>query len=105
MSDAAIKRKLKQYAALLRKHHVPVKNVYLFGSYTTGSVHKHSDIDVAIVVRRMPKNAFAVESRMWILAPEVDTRIEPILLAEKELHTYSASTMGNEVKKTGVRIV
>ena len=42
--------------------------------------------------------------KLWKVAAEVDSRIEPILLSEKDMHANTFSLLGSEVKKNGIKI-
>ena len=46
--------KVRKYKQLVLNSNFPMKieSVYLFGSYAKGKPHEHSDIDVALVVKR-----------------------------------------------------
>ena len=41
--------------------------------------------------------------RLWEITPEVDVRIEPILIEKKDLEKR-ATTLSNEVQKYGIKI-
>lgn len=40
---------VRRYIAELEKHHIPVSQAILYGSYANGRVRQESDIDVALV--------------------------------------------------------
>jgi len=107
MSINEVKTKLKRYAEVLRQNKIAFSNLYLFGSYCSGQAKADSDIDVAVIMQNTGTNAnaFELESKLWILAPKVDARIEPFLLAKKDLSGARATMMGVEVIKRGIRII
>ena len=107
MSTNEAKKIAKEYAKLLHKNRIAFKNIYLFGSYATGKAAKYSDIDIAVVVGRLPRGRGYLDKKMllWKLTHKVDNRIEPILLSEKDLKKDEASIMGNEVRKYGILVV
>ena len=49
--------KVKAYKSLLKKH-IPFEKIYIFGSYTKDTYRDDSDIDVAIVVKKMEVDIF-----------------------------------------------
>ncbi len=88
-------RKYKQLVA----SHFDKATVYLYGSYSKGTAHPNSDIDVAIVVPEVKGDFLAASSVLWSLTWNVNTLIEPVLIEEKH-----PSPLYEEVLKTGIRI-
>lgn len=107
MSKSEVKKIVKKFAEILRKNRIAFKKIYLFGSYALGTAKEHSDIDVAVVMNRAPRNMKFLDKEMnlWKLAPKADSRIEPILLEEKDLDKKEPSIMGYEVLKHGILVV
>ncbi|HEY5510093.1 MAG TPA: nucleotidyltransferase domain-containing protein [Prolixibacteraceae bacterium] len=91
--------KVKEYALLLRNH-FPHEKVYLFGSYANNSYHADSDIDVAVVVKHIDGDYFAIQPLLWKLRRQVDDRIEPILI---ERDNDKGDFLG-EITKHGIEI-
>ncbi|MBQ9463110.1 MAG: nucleotidyltransferase domain-containing protein [Bacteroidales bacterium] len=54
--------------------------VYLYGSYSKGTAHEGSDIDVAIVVPEVKDDFLKASSLLWSLTWDVNTLIEPVLI-------------------------
>ncbi len=107
MSKNKIKKLVKAFANILKKNRFAFRNIYLFGSQATGKVHKYSDIDIAVVVGRLPQNRGYLDKRMKLrgLTINVDSRIEPIPLEERDLNKKNGSIMGMEVLKHGILVV
>ncbi len=61
---------------------LPVKAMYLYGSYSKGNQRDDSDIDIAVVVERLNDNYFEDTPLLWRLRRKVSTLIEPVLLTE-----------------------
>jgi predicted nucleotidyltransferase len=98
---AAIVDKVKAYKALvLQNSPMRVERVYLFGSYAKGTPHKDSDIDVAFVVKHFTGNYFEVIPPIWALRRQVDSRIEPHVIARDEDYAEFI----DEIENTGVAI-
>lgn len=91
--------KVAAYAELVKKH-FPDGSVYLFGSYAKGTGRDDSDIDVAIVVKKIIGDFFATRPLLWRLRMEVDDRIEPVLLEDDE----DVSGFLAEIKQSGIRV-
>lgn len=91
--------KVAAYARLV-KEYFPDGSVYLFGSYAKGTEWEHSDIDVAIVVKKIKGDFFTTRPLLWRLRTEIDDRIEPVLLEEDE----DVSGFLAEIKQSGIRV-
>jgi predicted nucleotidyltransferase len=93
--ETAVAR-VKQYAAVVRKN-FPVKKVILYGSHAKGKARGHSDIDVAIVVRRVEGDLLLSNALLFKLRRDIDPMIEPVLLEEDN----DPSGFLAEIMKTG----
>lgn len=104
MSKNQVVKIVKAYADFLKKNRVAFHEVYLFGSYATGRAHAYSDIDVAVVMDKVPRGKGYIDQRLKLrrLTAGVDVRIEPILLEERDLKKSTASIMGHEVLEHGI---
>lgn len=91
--------KVKEYSILLKKH-MPLEKVYLFGSYANNTNRTDSDIDVAIVVKSIEGDFFAIQPLLWKLRRQIDDRIEPILI-EKD---NDNSGFLIEIQRNGIEI-
>lgn len=61
---------------------LPVKAIYLYGSYSKGNYREDSDIDIAVVVDQLSDNYFEDTPLLWKLRRKLSNLIEPILLVE-----------------------
>jgi predicted nucleotidyltransferase len=84
----------------LLKDYLPVEKVYLFGSYAIETNREDSDIDVAIVMKRIDGDFFSINPLLWKLRRQIDDRIEPILI---ERDFDDAGFLG-EIQKYGIEI-
>lgn len=71
----------KQYKKIVAEQ-LPLKAMYLYGSYSKGNHTEESDIDVAVVVEKLSDNYFDDTPLLWKLRRKVSTLIEPVLLTE-----------------------
>lgn len=96
----------KTYAKALEAGRFDFERVYLFGSQALGKGMGASDIDVAVVTRSPGRGKAYLrrKTRLWQLAVSVDRRIEPVLLAPEDLRESTASIIGDQVRRFGVRI-
>ena len=93
-----IARKYKSMVA----EHLPLKALYLYGSYSKGNFTDESDIDIAVVVsKRSDKsdNYFEDTPLLWKLGRKVSYLIEPILLTEDD-----DSPLYADILRTGVLV-
>lgn len=82
MGKTEIIDKLIDYSKALRKQ-ITVKRIILYGSFARGTAEKDSDIDIAVVVEKLPVDFLKTSAILWKVAAEIDSRIEPILLDDK----------------------
>ncbi len=78
---------------------LPVKALYLYGSYSKGDYRKDSDIDIAVVVERLADDYFEDTPLLWKLKRKVSNLIEPVLLTED-----MNNPLYRDVTQTGILI-
>jgi len=86
----------------LTKNGIPVRYGVLFGSHVNGKPHKWSDIDLLVVSpiydkRRTYKQAV----KLWRIAADVDARIEPIPVGEKQFEQDNNSVIIAVARREG----
>jgi uncharacterized protein len=91
--------KVKQYKLLLDDH-FDLESVYLYGSYAKDASAENSDIDVAVVVKKITGDYFSVNPLLWKLRRQIDDRIQPILI---DLHE-NKSGFPEEIQRNGIKI-
>lgn len=107
MSKRQARNITKTYAKALTKDKFSFERMYLFGSQANGKAGELSDIDIAVVSRRpgRGKRYLSQKMKLWKAAVDVDTRIEPVLLSIEDIEESTASIIGDEVRKYGIRVV
>ena len=78
---------------------MPLKAVYLFGSYSKGGYTSESDIDIAVIVGHETDDHFRASSMLWKFGRAINYLIEPVLLTENE-----DSPLYDDVLRTGTLI-
>ncbi len=73
----------KKYKEIVAEK-LPLKAVYLYGSYSKGNYTEGSDIDIAVVVDKLNDNFFEDTPLLWKLRRKISLMIEPVLLTEDE---------------------
>ena len=83
MDKSQVLEKATKYAELVSKEFKPQK-IYLYGSYAKGNWNEESDIDIAVIVDEVHGDYLEIASTLYRLRRNIDDRIEPVLLEEKE---------------------
>lgn len=78
---------------------MPIKAMYLYGSYSKGTYNEMSDIDVAVIVDRLKDNYFEDTPLLWKLRRKVNILIEPVLLQPD-----SSNPLYHDIVTTGIKI-
>lgn len=78
-----------------------IQKAFLFGSWAKGNPHKHSDIDVAIVLKDY-SDYFETQLLLMRLIRDIDTRIEPHLFKLSEFNRIDP--LAYEVIKNGIEL-
>ena len=96
----------KEQAIILAKKYkeavaekLPLKALYLYGSYSKGTYTEDSDIDIAVVVDYLSEDYFEDTPLLWKLRRKVSNLIEPVLLTEDMNNPLYC-----DIKKTGILI-
>lgn len=90
---------VRRYKNLL-KEEFDFDKVYLFGSYAKGNYTQDSDIDVAIVVNQLDYDFFKTTPILWKLRRQIDIRIEPVLIENKN----DLTGFLGEIQKYGIEV-
>lgn len=78
---------------------LPLKALYLYGSYSKGNYREDSDIDIAVVVDSLSDNYFDDTPLLWKLRRRISNLIEPVLLIED-----MDNPLYRDITKTGILI-
>lgn len=92
---------LKSFAVKL-KHSLPVREVYLYGSFARGDIHEGSDMDL-LVIGDFTERLF---DRIGKVLALTDLPIEPLVYTVEEFEEMkkSGNPFLSEVLKTAVRL-
>lgn len=89
---------VKKYKTEILKQISDAK-VYLYGSYSKGTARPESDIDVAVVVPAVQDDWLDVSTTLWLLAPQINCLIEPVLIDQRY-----PSPLYDDIIRTGIAI-
>ena len=101
MSKTRAKKIVKKYAEKLKAKKFPYSANLVFGSMAKGSARKWSDIDVAVVSKKLSSDK--EESKLWEYREDVSNLIEPHGFTPEDFADYW-NPMAHEIKKTGIRV-
>ena len=90
---------VRKYKSVITPRFEQEPRVMMFGSYSKGNAYVESDIDVAVIVPKLHGDWLKLSTRLWMIAPKVDIRIEPVLIEEDE-----PSPLYRDVMKTGIAV-
>ncbi|MCM1309870.1 MAG: nucleotidyltransferase domain-containing protein [Bacteroides sp.] len=88
----------RRYKSLLEEY-LPVKALYLYGSFSKDTYTKDSDIDIAVVVDSLDSDYFADTPILWKIKRRISNLIEPVLLTEDK-----NNPLFSDILRTGILI-
>jgi len=99
-----VEKEIGRYLDILEKDGLPIKKVFLFGSFARGAQHKWSDIDLCVVSPKF-KNSFDASQYLWQKRKIFDIKytIEPVGFTLKDFNDKYDS-LANEIRRTGIEI-
>ena len=102
MVDKSVITAVKNYLNALKSNGFKVRFGVLFGSQASGNTHKWSDIDLMVVSEEFDniKDRDDID-RMWWIAAETDSRIEPLPCGEKQWVEDDVSTIIEVARREG----
>ncbi|MFV1976592.1 MAG: nucleotidyltransferase domain-containing protein [Candidatus Scalindua sp.] len=104
MVEEEVIKKIDEFVKALKRDNINVAKVILYGSRASGKAHEYSDIDVAIVSPDFGKDRFEEGVRLFKIACEIDSLIEPIPLS---LESYEKDTwvpLIYEIRVNGIEL-
>ena len=99
MAEEKVLNIAKQYAVAVRKV-MDATYIFLYGSHAKGTATKDSDIDIAVVVNKVPGDYLDAVSLLWKLTRSIDHDIEPVLLTAAD----DESGFLQMVQQTGIAV-
>lgn len=103
--DQSVVASVGRYLSALRERGIPVTFGVVFGSQATGKAHAWSDIDVLVVSPRFDHTITVKDvDALWVLAAEIDPRIEPFPCGERQWREDDKSAVVEIARREGERI-
>ena len=95
--------KLAQRYKVAVAERLPLKALYLYGSYSKGNHTEDSDIDIAVVVERMSDDYFEDAPLLWKLKRKIRSyRASPTYRGHQQSSLCRHSQNGNTDIKAGI---
>jgi len=102
--DKAIDSAIRTFIVQLSEAEPRFHSAYLFGSFAKGNSHQDSDVDVAIMLDKLPdEERFGTQVRMMMTASRIDSRIEPHPISIEDFNSENPFAM--EIKRTAKPII
>lgn len=104
MVEKEVVKKIEEFVKALKRDNINVAKVILYGSRVSGKAHEYSDIDVAIVSPDFGKDRFEEGVRLFKIACEIDSLIEPVPIS---LESYEKDTwipLIYEIRVNGIEL-
>ena len=93
---------IQNYLRTVAQKGIPVRYGVLFGSYVKGKEHKWSDIDLLVVSPLYDKKrTYKQASKLWRIAAQTDSRIEPIPVGERQYQEDDSSVIIEIARREG----
>lgn len=83
MDTIQIDERINKFIDAIIPEYDPEK-IVLYGSHAKNTNHKESDIDIAVIVKKVEGSFLDKEARLFKIRREYDINIEPILLESNE---------------------
>lgn len=104
MVDPEVIQAVRRYLSVLRQHDIPATGAVLYGSHARGAAHTDSDIDVLVVSPAFDSDRWSRDRELWRLTLQVDARIEPIPVGQRQLLEDQTSPLVEMARREGVAI-
>ena len=102
MVKKEIIEKIRRFVYLLEnREEIKIEKVILYGSSVRGKSRPDSDIDVAIVSPQFGKDRLEEGAKLFEIAMEVDSKIEPVPISTKAWQEDTWIPLIFEVKSKG----
>ncbi len=101
--DKGVSETIRRYIESVAKNQSGLISAFLFGSYARNMQRAESDIDIALVLDDLDDNErFDTQIRLMLLAAQIDSRIEPHPISQKDLNSNNPFAI--EIRKTGIEL-
>lgn len=94
---------IQDYLSTLKKDKLPIKEVFVFGSFAKGKQRKGSDIDLCIISPKF-KTPWQALQYLWLkrIIKDINYTIEPIGFNPEDFN--EETSLISEIRRTGIKI-
>lgn len=105
MVSGEVVKSIKRYLEVLREKGIPARYAVLFGSYARKEEDKWSDIDLIVISPKFDMQYKEEDVlKLWSLAGQTDSRIEPIACGEQEWEKDDTRLIIEVARREGIKI-
>ena len=104
MVDTETKQIIRDFVDTLAKKGVRIEHIILYGSHASGSAHRDSDLDVAIVSPDFGKDRFEEGKLLLRTAWRVDPRLQPVPISSEAFKKNTWIPLIHEIREKGIEI-
>ncbi|MBI2432471.1 MAG: nucleotidyltransferase domain-containing protein [Candidatus Hydrogenedentes bacterium] len=105
MVTAEVVESVQGYLRAVEAKGIPVAFGVVYGSHAKGVPHEWSDIDLVVVSRRFDEAKDREDIyKLWRVAAETDSRIEPIACGERAWQEDDSSIIIEVARREGEKI-
>ncbi len=101
-SNRQINKVIKEYTTLLLNAGFPIEKIILFGSYALRKAKTDSDIDLAIVLKKISEDKFSTRLKLMKYCRNFDEVIEPHPFLKSEF--TETNPFASEILKNGITV-
>jgi predicted nucleotidyltransferase len=94
---------IENYISVLRDNNIPIKNVYLFGSYAKGNSNEWSDIDIALISDSFEGIRIKDKDKIRRITLSVSSSLEILPFRPDDFSLENP--LAKEIIETGIRLV
>lgn len=104
MASEIVLGTISRYLKTLRSNGIPVTRAVLYGSYARGEESSDSDMDVLVLSPLFDEDPRAAVGKLWRIAWEVDSHIEPVPVGERRFNEDDVSPLLQRARDEGVMV-
>jgi predicted nucleotidyltransferase len=104
MVDTEIRGIISRFVNTLTTKGIKVEKIIVFGSHSSGKIHKDSDIDVAVVSSDFGRDKYEERKLLLQLAWKIDPRLEPIPVSADAFVNDTWIPLIYEIRQKGLEI-
>ena len=82
---SAHQQSISQFIKELDSEQLPIKKIYLYGSYSRGEEHEWSDIDLGVVTEPFAEDSFAETVHLQKIAHRINPILSPVSLRPEDM--------------------